>query len=268
MDDAGASLRALLEAAPAGMLLEPLRRNRNLTPDEFASLLAGWEGRQLATTAGPRAFSPRHWSRLRAASLQSVQAWHEREPAHAGPPPDRILHGARHGLPRDAVLAVAAELVREGALVHKGMGVALPSHSPRLDDADQGLWEKVAPLLADAGPRPPSVSELSYALRTDGKRIEAMLVRAARCGHAIRVSARHYYLPAPVLALAQAAQELADRDPAGRLTAAAYRDHSGLGRNLTIEVLEFFDQVKYTRRIGGHRVVIASAREVFPAGAQ
>jgi selenocysteine-specific elongation factor len=265
MDDAAASLRALLEAAPAGMLLEPLRRNRNLTPDEFGSLLAGWEGPRLATTAGPRAFAPRHWSGLRNAALQAVRAWHEREPAHAGPPPDRVLQGVRHGLPRDAVLAVAAELVREGALVRRGMGVALPSHAPRLDGADQELWEKVAPLLAEAGLRPPSVAELSYALRTDARRIEAMLARAAQCGHAIRVSARHYYLPAAVLALAQAAQELAGRDPAGRLTAAAYRDHSGLGRNLAIEVLEFFDHVRYTRRIGGHHVVVASAREVFPA---
>lgn len=264
MDDAGASLRALREAAPAGVLLEPLRRNRNLTADEFGSLIAGWEGPRLATAAGPRAFSPRHWAELRAAAQRAVQAWHEREPAHAGPPADRVLHGVRHGLPRDAVLAVAAELVREGTLVRRGMGVALPSHFPRLDAADQGLWEQVAPLLADAGLRPPSVSELSYALRTDGKRIEAMLARAAQCGHAIRVSARHYYLPAAVLALARAAQELADQDPARRLTAAAYRDHSGLGRNLAIEVLEFFDQVRYTRRIGGHHVVIASAREVFP----
>ena len=35
--------------------------------------------------------------------------------------------------------------------------------------------------------------------------------------------------------------------------AAAYRDCSGLGRNLTIEVLEFLDEAGYTRRAGNLR---------------
>jgi hypothetical protein len=130
------------------------------------------------------------------------------------------------------------------------MSVCLPGHAPRLDAEDAELWRQVEPLLAAAGTRPPSVFELSYALRGDAKQLGAMLGRAAQCGHAVRVSARHYYLPGQVVALAELAQALAAED-AGGFTAAAYRDSSGLGRNLAIEVLEFFDHVKYTRRIGG-----------------
>jgi selenocysteine-specific elongation factor len=116
--------------------------------------------------------------------------------------------------------------------------------------------------------RPPSVFELSYALRAEAKRIEAMLANAAHCGHVLRVSSRHYYLPAVVLELAEAAHALAAEE-AGSFTAARYRDRCGVGRNLSIEVLEFFNQVRYTRRLGDRHVLLAAPREVFAgAGAQ
>jgi len=39
-----------------------------------------------------------------------------------------------------------------------------------------------------------------------------------------------------------------------------------LGRNLAIEVLEFFDRAGYTRRIGEGRLVLKAPREVFGDG--
>ncbi|TAK82418.1 MAG: hypothetical protein EPO20_22310 [Betaproteobacteria bacterium] len=35
-----------------------------------------------------------------------------------------------------------------------------------------------------------------------------------------------------------------------RITAADFRDRSGIGRNLAIEVLEYFDRIKFTRHVG------------------
>jgi selenocysteine-specific elongation factor len=41
----------------------------------------------------------------------------------------------------------------------------------------------------------------------------------------------------------------------GTLTAAAFRDRSGIGRNVTIEVLEYFDRIRFTRRVGDARII-------------
>ena len=54
----------------------------------------------------------------------------------------------------------------------------------------------------------------------------------------------------------------------GTLTAAAFRDRSGIGRNLAIEVLEYFDRIKFTRRVGDARVITAAhGRDSHPGGA-
>ena len=61
---------------------------------------------------------------------------------------------------------------------------------------------------------------------------------------------------------------LAERGAAGgRFTVANYRDWSGMGRNLSIEILEFFDKMKLTRRMGNERELVRSAVDVFGPGA-
>lgn len=266
--DAAASLAALLQAAPQGVLLEPLRRNRNLSARQAADLFDVLPGIRIQTARGPLAFAPGHWAALQASAIAALSAWHERAPARVGPPPDRLLQGSGLRLPRDAVIAVADALVREGVIHRRGMSVCLPGHAPRLDAEDAELWRRVEPLLVAAGVRPPSVFELSYALHGDAKRLGAMLGRAAQCGHAVRISARHYHLPGQVLALAELARALAAEDAGGGFTAAAYRDRSGLGRNLAIEVLEFFDHVKYTRRMGARHLLVAAPRDIFGGAPQ
>ncbi len=41
---------------------------------------------------------------------------------------------------------------------------------------------------------------------------------------------------------------------------------SGIGRNLAIEVLEFFDKARFTRRSAAGRTVLKPAAEVFGDG--
>ena len=70
-----------------------------------------------------------------------------------------------------------------------------------------------------------------------------------------------FYHPAALAELAQLARTLAAKaelddglaSGTGAVSAAAFRDASGLGRKRAIQVLEFFDRVGYTRRVGnGH----------------
>ena len=57
-------------------------------------------------------------------------------------------------------------------------------------------------------------------------------------------------------------RELADGSPEGAFTAAAFKDSSGVGRNLTIQVLEYLDKMGATRRQGDARILLRGS-EVF-----
>lgn len=265
--DSAAALAGLLDRAEGGVQLHAFAANRNLTQDEAAILFTQVPMVAASTAGGPIAFSTTRWAELRSSVLAVLAAWHVRSPSMLGPPADRILQGSQHRLSRETIIGLACGLAREGAIVKSGIGVHLASHKPSLDTADEILWQQIEPLLRAGGLRPPSVSELSYVLGGGVKRIEVTIGRAAHCGRAIRVSQRHCFLPEFVLALAEIVQAVARQNQSGTVTAAAVRDKAGIGRNLSVDVLEFFDKVRFTRRGGDARILNCAASDIFSGNA-
>ncbi len=257
-DDDATALGALLDLSTGGLDLERFAANRNLSSAKAASVFAG----QPMKLASRIAFSNAHWSSLRETALAALTDWHRRFPAAVGPAEDRLLDGCGVRLPREAHAAVAAELVREGAIVREGTGVRLATHQAMLDPADAALWRDVRPRLEEGDLRPPTVHELAAATGLDPAKLESALARMARLGLLVRLSRNRFFLPDMLRRLGEIAEAQA-RESGGPLTAAAFRDRSEIGRNLAIEVLEYFDRVKFTRRVGDGHVLLRAAREAF-----
>jgi len=121
---------------------------------------------------------------------------------------------------------------------------------------------RVGPLLAAEDLRPPRVRELAVTLGLEPDAVDRFLTRAERLGRVARVADNRFFLPETLARLAEIASELADCSPEGTFTAATFNDRSGVGRNLTIRILEFLDRMGVTRRLGDARIVLRGG-EVF-----
>lgn len=262
-DEPAMALQTLLDGAAGGLELSNFASNRNFRPDEAAKLFASVSMRKVATDHGFLGFSATHWNALRVEAVAALAAWHRLHPAVIGASEDRVLRGSGTALPREATLAVVAELVAAGAVVRSGTGVHLPGHQPRLQSADARLWQSIEPLLAASGLRPLSGVEIAQALRLDPDKAVSLLARIARQGLVVKVSQTRFVLPQTLRRLAQVAESTAQAEPPGLVTVMAFKDASGIGRNLTIEVLEHFDRARFTRREGDARRVLRPAREIF-----
>ncbi len=139
----------------------------------------------------------------------------------------------------------------------------MPGHKAELAAVDRDLWRRIEPLLEAGDLRPPVVWEIAPALEEEAEKIERVLKRAATLGLAVQVTKNRFFLPQAVRRLAEIAEELAGESEDGLFLAAEYRDRSGIGRNLTIEVLEYFDRVGFTRRAGEGRRVLRTAIDAF-----
>jgi selenocysteine-specific elongation factor len=138
----------------------------------------------------------------------------------------------------------------------------LPEHQPRLTRSDERLWERVHPLLAAADLRSPRIRELAAALELRPEAVERFLNRAERLGRVARVAENRFFLPETLARLAEIARELADSSPEGTFTAASFKESCGVGRNLAIQILEYFDKMGATRRTGDTRILLRGS-EVF-----
>ena len=246
LDDDTAALDALLARSPAGVDLARFSANRNLPA------ASGWR------------FAAGHWQALRDKALAMLAAWHRDSPQSGAMPEDRLRAGLR--VAREVAVMLADELVRERLVVREGPGLRLAGHRVELSGADSALWQRVRPLLDQAALRPPSLAELAATLREEARRLEAALARFERQGLLVRVSKTRFFLPAAVRRLEEMATE--EARASGKITAAAFRDRSQIGRNLAIEVLEYFDRIKFTRRAGdAHVLARTTGRDSHPGGA-
>ena len=141
-------------------------------------------------------------------------------------------------------------------------GVRLSTHVTQLSPADAALWKKTEPLLNENPLRPPSMHEIASALGMDPKKTESFLVRVSRLGFLVRVAENRFFPPAGLRHHAEFTEEIAAAN-GGAVTAATLRDRAGIGRTLAIEVLEYFDRIKFTRRIGDeHHLLRPAARSI------
>jgi selenocysteine-specific elongation factor len=154
-------------------------------------------------------------------------------------------------------LIAAGQVVRDGAVLR------LPQHQPRLSRDDERLWQRVRPLLAARDLRPPRVRELAGALGHEPEPLTRFLRRVERFGRVAAVTPNRFFLPETIVALATTAAALAAESPQGGFTAGDVKDRSGIGRNLTIEVLEYLDRAGITRRTGDTRIILRDAAEVL-----
>jgi len=83
--------------------------------------------------------------------------------------------------------------------------------------------------------------------------LESFLARADQLGWVHRVASNRYFLPATLDELERIAEHLAAGCPDGAFAAADFNRASGIGRNLTIQVLEYFDRIGITQRHGDRR---------------
>jgi selenocysteine-specific elongation factor len=263
-DDPAAAFVTLLHAAPRGLDLARFSQNRNLTEKEAAKLFTGASTKSVATPSSMRGFSPENWNRLKKALVEALTSLHRRTPA-AIPNEEGVLLEAGLRLPKEIAALLMAESTKEGVIVRSASGVRLSTHVAQLSPADAALWKRTELLLNEIILRPPSLHEIASALGMEIQKTEAFLVRVARFGLLVRVAENRFFSLAGLRTLAQLTEEIAAANQ-GSVTGGALRDRTGIGRTLAIEVLEYFDRIKFTRRTGNEHHVLRPARGAFGDG--
>ena len=203
------------------------------------------------------------WERIRSGLLAGLGAWHEDHRDQVGPDETRLRLACDLGVVKEIVAAAVNELARDGAVVRDGTSLRLPTHVPSLSPRDAALWDKLGRYVTPDELKPPVVTEIGNRLGVQKEPLVAFLSRSVGRGQLVRVAPNRFYHPSAIRSLAAIAETLGGKSETGMFDAKAYRDASGIGRNLTIQVLEYFDGVGLTRRIGDERRVIKKVDDVF-----
>ncbi|MDB3990206.1 SelB C-terminal domain-containing protein, partial [Pseudomonadales bacterium] len=133
----------------------------------------------------------------------------------------------------------------------------LSGHRAEMSSAAAKLWEKVEPILQSDPIRPPVVHDLAKTLNLPPRALEKLLSELTKLGYLIKPVSNRYFLPEGISQLELHVHETSRLNADGKFSVKEYRDVTQIGRNLCIEILEYFDIKRITQRIGDQRITIA-----------
>ena len=256
------ALRKLLDQQALGVDLPAFIAGWNLNGGEQAAL---WDAVEIVRAGEDleTGYAPAHWTEIRDGITAALRAWHENAPEKPGPSADGLRRETGIRMPAKRFTPIIETLVADGTIVNRGASYFLPGFEPQLSSKDEALWKRIKPILEDGHTRPPVVHDIAERIKSPAKAVESFLVRCARLGLVYRVAKNRFLLPDAVLELGEIAEALGRESNEQGFGAAAFRDRSGVGRNLAIEILEYFDHAGLTWRSGNERKVLKPAAEVF-----
>lgn len=155
--------------------------------------------------------------------------------------------------------AMIKRLVADKRIVLRSGRYHQPNSAPALSPQEAELLTKIARQLQLEPP--PSLGDIGKTLRIPAEKLRKAVLPLAGKGHLVLFGANRLMLPAQFQTLAALAVKL--ESDGGPFTVKAFRDASGLGRNLVIDVLEHMDAGGYTRRLENTRTVVGDLSRII-----
>ena len=248
---------AVRQAGSAGITADDLMRTAAATRsqvDEAARALLA-SGRLV--DARGRLFHSESLDELGTSIRGAVAAYHAAEPWRSGIPKDELKRRAFTGGDDRAYALALERLTGAGTVEDLGGGlVRARGFRPAVDPKDAALRERIASALREGRFAPPSREELAKLAAPPA------LDRAWRAlldeGTIVDAGQGVYFHRDAVAEIRQAvADEVQTR---GSVTVASLRTRLGTSRKYALTVLEYFDTIRVTRRVGDARVLLERTR--------
>jgi selenocysteine-specific elongation factor len=198
-----------------------------------------------------------HWQSLGQRALSALGEFHLRQPDEPGIDRGRLRRMIAPTIADPIWRALIDELVQRQLLQQSEHWLHLPEHRVTLSERECDLAQKLLTALAVGNFDPPWVRELAHVVPADEEEVRRVLRKCAVQSDVYEVVRDLFYHRDSIRALARELRSLSEQS--SLVEAADYRDSIGLGRKRTIQVLEFFDRVGYTRRTPRGRVLRADS---------
>ena len=191
---------------------------------------------------------------------QFCMNWNIRADEEAG-----VLGLAEH---KDSVMLIDIEGSRKavsrahwqstGAITLNKDRVAPYKQEQVLSNEQQQLWTAIEGCLLSCGLQVPGLGDIGKKLGYEHRSVLTLCKIASKQKSLIMVADNRYVLPEHIRQLSNVVQSLANEK--GHFSIVEFRKECGIGRNLAVEVLEYFDKIGFTLRAEAGRVILHKDR--------
>ena len=185
--------------------------------------------------------------------LAAVRAFHERFTEKQGIKRSELMSGWGRDLPLKLAHLVVERLVRDGMLAAEGEFIRLPVHTASFSKEQAPLGEALLEAHKKAGLAPPGTTDLLASLGVSKKEAAPVLAALRASGELVRVAEGVWYAREHLEAAEAAVRTWFESHDS--IDLAGLKSITGLSRKYLVALLEYFDSVRLTIRVGDTRIL-------------
>lgn len=254
--DPQAALAALLDRPPFSLDLDVFARDRGLTEDERENVIDAAGIVQLVAPKVSLGLSRGHWATLKQDLAAILARFHAENPNRQGMDAERLRLELKPRLPAPAFAAMLRIMARDGDVSLEGAQVKLAGHVVSLPPQDESLWQKIRPLISEDGRfAPPRVRDIAKSVSVPENNVRRVMKLGVQMGWIAEIAKDEFLTYPAIVEIFEVIGAMVGAGAKDGFTAAEFRDRLGVGRNVAIRILEYFDRQGLTARHGDMRRV-------------
>ena len=201
------------------------------------------------------AFTTRtRWDELKRFALDALATHHKAEPLSPGLEMEALRTRLPYEIGARAFRPIVDRISHESEIVREESLLRLKSHRVQLGGDAGTLGAKIEAALTSAQFQPPDLKQLAEALKIPASQLphlRTVLVAMEREGRIVKIATDLYFSRAAADAAKDRLVEYLATHP--EITAATFRDLLGASRKFAIALLDHFDHIGVTTRVGDTR---------------
>jgi len=243
------ALQQLLPVQGAPVDFEQFKRSWNIKDEEQQALLD-----QPFLLRGPYIIDAQRWQDNKTQILEHLQQWHRDNPQREGVAPNNLRGAIEPAL----YAALIAELMSDGQASLRGGALAATTHRVATSPQQMQRWSQLEQAFNRAENSVPLRSELQKLSALPERELLKALQAAVKLGDIRQIADKRYARPHALTPYTEAVLQLGEAGAA--FTVIEFKGATGCSRNLAIELLEYFDKIRFTQRRGNERIILDAKR--------
>jgi selenocysteine-specific elongation factor len=194
------------------------------------------------------------WEALKRFALDALAMHHKSEPLSPGLEMEALRSRLPYEIGARAFRPIIDRLSRESEIVREEGVLRLKSHRVQLGGDTETLGANVEAALTRAEFQPPELKQLADALKIPANQLahlRAVMLAMEREGRVVKIATDLYFSRAAADTARDRLVEYLNSNP--EITAATFRDLLGASRKFAIAILDHFDHIGVTTRVGDAR---------------
>jgi selenocysteine-specific elongation factor len=243
-----------------GLRIDDLRSRTAIRNDVLEKLVDKAVAAGLLVDAGGVLIAKDVLDRLRNEALATVEAHHRMDKLSRGLPKETLREKVFRRAAPELFQAVTHSLQQAGSIVVDHDVVKIPSHETKLSPAEKSVYEGLHDIYSNAGLETPklddALSQVAIVHGVDQRSVRKIFQLFVDSGQLVAVTGEYYFARSALDVLVEKLRNLSRSSGDPTIDVAKFKEIAGVSRKYAIPLLEYFDRIRVTRRVGDKRQIL------------